>query len=125
MEPESDEDSDFDDESVREHRGDSKDWFLEAGEDMANSSWDTEELSGIDWSECCSLVDVDLDSDTVEPDEIAAQVSAGNADAPHAEIYDSGDMTAEQLCVNLCKSHSFVIEGYNVAPFTNIFYWNC
>ena len=57
---------------------------------MADSSWDTEELSGIDWSKCTLLVDVDLDLDTVEPDEIAAQVSAGNTDAPHAEIYDSG-----------------------------------
>ena len=90
MEPESDEDSDFDDESIGEHRSDSKDWFSEAGEDVADSSWDTEELSRIDWSQCTSLVDVDLDSDTVESDEIAAQVSAGNADAPHAEIYDSG-----------------------------------
>jgi len=89
MEPKSDEDSDFDDESVREHRGDSEDWFSKAGEDVADSSWDTEELSGIDWSECGLLVDVDLDSDTVEPDEIAAEVSAGNANAPRAKIYDS------------------------------------
>jgi len=90
MEPESDEDSDFDDEPVGEHKGDSEDWFLEAGEDVADSSWDTEELSRIDWSECGSLVDVYLDSDTVEPDEITAQVSAGNANAPRAEIYDFG-----------------------------------
>jgi len=89
MEPESDEDSDFDDESIGEHRSDSKDWFLEASEDMADSSWDTEELFRIDWSECALLINIDLDSDTVEPDEIAAQVSAGNADAPCTEIYDS------------------------------------
>jgi len=82
MEPESDEDSDFDDESIGEHRSDSEDWFSEASEDMADSSWDTEELSRIDWSKCALLIDV-------EPDEIAAQVSAGNADAPHAKIYNS------------------------------------
>jgi len=57
---------------------------------MADNSWDTEELSGIDWSKCGLLIDVDLDSDTVEPDKITAQISAGNADAPGAKIYDSG-----------------------------------
>jgi len=50
---------------------------------------DTEELSRINWSECGSLIDVDLDSDAAEPNEFAAHISAGNVDAPHAEIYDS------------------------------------
>ena len=71
------------------HDGHETDWFSEVDEE-AVSGWDTEELSGIDGSECDSLIDVDLDSDAAEPNEIAAQVGAGNLDIPRAEIYDSG-----------------------------------
>lgn len=55
-----------------------------------SSGWESEELIGVDWSECSSFVDVDLDSEAAESDEFAAQVGAGNNDVPRAEIYDSG-----------------------------------
>jgi hypothetical protein len=47
-------------------------WFLGVGE-AAGSNWDTEEISGVDGSECGSLVNVDLDSDVVEPVEEVSQ----------------------------------------------------
>ena len=88
MEPESDDDSDGEFEGG--YGDDGEDCFSEACEDEADSGGNAKELSGIDQSECSSLVDVDLDSVIAEPDEIAAQVSAGNTDAPRAKIYDSG-----------------------------------
>jgi len=48
-------------------------WFLDAS-DSAESGWLTEELSGVDWSETSSLVDVDLDLVTAEA-EIAVQIN--------------------------------------------------
>ena len=64
-------------------------WFTDVDEETG-SSWDSEELSGVDWSETSSFVNVDLDSDAVESDEYVAQIGATNIDAPRAEIYDSG-----------------------------------
>ena len=64
-------------------------WFTDVDEETG-SSWDSEELSGVDWSETSSFVNVDLDSDAVESDEYVAQIGATNINAPRAEIYDSG-----------------------------------
>ena len=89
MEPESDIDSDLPG-SKGGYEEDGEDWFSEVNEEKAGSGMDTEELSEIDWSKCGSLVDVDLDSDAAKPNEFAAHVSAGNVDAPHAKIYNSG-----------------------------------
>ena len=70
---------------------DESDWFSEVEENGTDSAWDTEELSGVDWSECGSFVDVDLDSvSAAKPEEFAAQVGVGKVDLPRAEIYDSG-----------------------------------
>jgi len=83
MEPESDIDSDLPGSKGR-YKEDGEDWFSEVDKEEASSGMDTEELFRIDWSECGSLIDVDLDSDAAEPNEFAAHVSAGNVDAPHA-----------------------------------------
>ena len=90
MEPDSDSDEDLSDGGCKSD-GNETDWFFKIN-DKAGSSWNTEELSGVDWSECDSPIDVDLDSVVVAagPDELAALVGVGNVDLPHAEIYDSG-----------------------------------
>ena len=90
MEPKSDSDEDPSDGGY-DSDGDETDWFSEVESNKAGSSWDTEELSGVDWSECDSLIDIDLDSVVAAvPDELAALVGVGNVDLPRAEIYDSG-----------------------------------
>jgi len=43
IEPESNENSNFFDRSARRYGGDNEHWFSEAGKDMADSSWDTED----------------------------------------------------------------------------------
>ena len=53
------------------------DWFSEVDKE-AVSGWNTEELSRIDGSKCDLFINVDLDSDAAKPNEIAAQVGAGN-----------------------------------------------
>jgi len=66
-------------------------WFSERGSNRAGSDWETEELSGVDESECDSLINIDLDLVVAtEPDELAALVGVGKVNLPHAEIYDSG-----------------------------------
>ena len=65
-------------------------WFTNIEDEVESSSWESEELSGVDWSETSSFVNVDPDSEAAEPDELAAQVEASNCDIPQAEIYDSG-----------------------------------
>ena len=52
--------------------------------------WESKELSGVDWSETSSFINVDLDLKATEPDEYVAQVDATNNDVPQAKIYDSG-----------------------------------
>ena len=90
MEPESDSDEDPSDGGY-DSDGDETDWFLEVESNKTGSSWDTEELSGVDWSEGDSLIDVDLDSVVAAvPDELATLVGVDNVDLPCAEIYDSG-----------------------------------
>ncbi|KAJ7645778.1 hypothetical protein B0H17DRAFT_939361, partial [Mycena rosella] len=97
--------SDSDDESD----GDSSnsDWFSEVGEDgdgFEPSCGSSEELSGVDGSECDSFVDVDLDSDSVgswdyvrdaletATQDQAAAVTKGQSEkhSPRSELYDSG-----------------------------------
>jgi hypothetical protein len=89
-----------------EEDGTSADWFSEVGDDdvgdCAPSCNSSEELSGVDGSECGSFVDVDPDSDSVDsrdyvcdaPDvvshEEAAAVTTGEANLPRSELYDSG-----------------------------------
>jgi hypothetical protein len=69
--------------------GNETDWFSEIGK-RAGSNQKTEELSGIDWSECSLLVNIDLDSVSIaEPDETATQVGVDNKDLPCVKIYDS------------------------------------
>ena len=66
-------------------------WFTEVTDDRIDSGWETKKLSGVNWSECGSLVNIDLDSDMpAEPEELAASVGVGTIDMPHTEIYDSG-----------------------------------
>ena len=81
MEPESDEDSDLpnlETASVSDvkyeggYRADSKDWFSEVGEDMADDGDDAEELFGTNWSECISLTNASPDLDAAVSNEIAA-----------------------------------------------------
>ena len=87
MEPESEGDSGPSD--FKGGCGDDKDWFLEVNEEEATSGMDTEELSRVNWSECGSLINIDLDSDAAKPNELAAQISAESIDALRTEIYDS------------------------------------
>jgi gag-polypeptide of LTR copia-type/Zinc knuckle len=64
-------------------------WFSDASE-SAESGWDAEELSGVDWSETSSLVNVDLDSVTTEA-EVAAQINQDDdINMKQMEIIDSG-----------------------------------
>jgi len=55
MEPESDIDSDLPG-SEGGYKEDGEDWFSEVDKEEAGSGMDTEELSGIDWSECGLLM---------------------------------------------------------------------
>ena len=64
-------------------------WFTDV-EDESDSGWDSEELSGVNWSESSSFVDVDLDSEAAETDDFIAQIGASQDNVPRAEIYDSG-----------------------------------
>ena len=85
--------------------GNEMDWFLEVESNKAGSSWDTEELSGVNWSECDSLVDIDLDSVVAAvPDELAALVGVGNVNLPRAKIYDSGCSKHLMLYRNALKN---------------------
>jgi len=92
MEPAFGSDSDSDGNRSDDGGYDSDDdgWFSERESNRAGSDWETKELSGIDESECDSLVDVDLDSVVAtKPDELATPVGVSKVDLPHAEIYDS------------------------------------
>jgi len=104
MEPESYSDEDPSDGGY-DSDGDETDWFSEVESNKAGSSWDTEELSGVNWSECDSLVNVDLDSVVAAvPDELATLVGVGNVDLPRAEIYDSGCSKHLTLYCNALKN---------------------
>ena len=56
-------------------------WFTDI-DDNDTSSWDSEELSGIDWSESSSFIDVDLDSEAAEDDELVTKLNDHNINAP-------------------------------------------
>ncbi len=59
--------------------------------DGDESGWCTEELSEVDWSETCSLVDVDSDSEATEPEGNANSISTDkDKSGTRAEIIDSG-----------------------------------
>jgi len=87
----SDSDSDGNGSDDGGYNSDNNGWFSKRESNRTGSDWETEELSGINESECDSLIDVDLDSVVAtEPDELAALVGVGKVDLPHAEIYNSG-----------------------------------
>ena len=56
-------------------------WFTDV-KNEAGSGWESEGLSGVDWSKSSSFIDVDLDLEAAEVDEFAAQVEAKNSDIP-------------------------------------------
>ena len=70
-----------DSEDDPESDGDESLWFTDV-EDEIDSSWDSEELSGVDWSETSSFVNVDLDLEAAESDNFVAQVEASKSDIP-------------------------------------------
>ena len=74
----SDSEDDSDHQNVNEVE---TDWFTN-DKDKIESGWDSEELSGINWSECSLFVNVDLDSEATIPDEYAAHVGASNTNIP-------------------------------------------
>ena len=92
MEPADEFDIDDDISVISDHGGSCEDesvCFSDASE-SAESGWDTEELSGVDWSETSSLVNVDLDSETTEA-EVAAQINQDDGtNVKLTEIIDSG-----------------------------------
>ena len=54
-------------------------WFTDVEEE---SGWDSEELSGVDWSETSSFINVDLGSEATKSGNFVAQVRANKSDAP-------------------------------------------
>ena len=70
-----------DSEDDPESDGDESLWLTDV-EDEIDSSWDSEELSGVDWSETSSFVNVDLDLEAAESDNFVAQVEASKSDIP-------------------------------------------
>ena len=64
-------------------------WFTDVDDDDT-SSWNSEELSGIDWSKSSLFINIDLDSEAAEDDKLVTKLDNHNINAPQAEIYDSG-----------------------------------
>jgi hypothetical protein len=86
-------------------------FFIE--EEGSCSGWDTEELSRVNWSECDSLVDVDLDSVATENEEVALQIDTEDkGKGAHAEIIDSG------CSRHLTPNHDAIINYISIPPKT-------
>ncbi|KAF8644347.1 hypothetical protein AX14_009429 [Amanita brunnescens Koide BX004] len=90
MEPDSEDDSD--EIVILNSRGDDDDGCTSSSDesDGAKSGWETEELSGVDWSETSSLVDVDLDSVAAQAEELVARADETVKNEICTEIIDSG-----------------------------------
>ena len=76
---------------------DNDDWFSEVGDDGDESSWDTEELSGVGMNNTELFVSVDLDLVAAEGDidaEWVAEVCENSyaCNLPRQELYNSGTM---------------------------------
>ena len=56
-------------------------WFTDVKDEIDNS-WDSKELSGVDWSKTSLFVNVDLDSEAAKSDNFVAQVGASKSDVP-------------------------------------------
>ena len=73
--------SDSEDDLEGEDDNEGSIWFTDV-ENEAGSGWESEELSGVDWTESSSFINVDLDSEAAEVNEFAAQVGVNNSDVP-------------------------------------------
>ena len=74
----SDSESDSDDDT---NEVESDGWFTGV-DDNDTSSWNSKELSGINWSKSSSFIDVDLDSEAAEDDELVAKLDDHNINTP-------------------------------------------
>ena len=71
------------------NKEESDEWFTYV-DDNDTSSWNSKELSGVDWRESSSFIDVDLDSEAGKHEELVTKLNDNNINVSQAEIYNSG-----------------------------------